>query len=573
MSKSSLCRAIFAPIKVARPTILPHGLAWAIAAGAALGGGVGPAMAQSAVQPIGTIDGTRVDRQNPGLPGSTAPVATPQFQVSVDETPGASKAPVRLTKVRFEGSTLQPEALARSVASFNAVPLTRENLQKIANAVSNLYAKSRVAYFSVGIPAQSAAGGVLVVRVVEGRIAEYKIKGVSPSTPANLIDAQMQPLLHERPATRARIERTLSLMRDVPGQTIDANLVRTDKPDELQLDLGIKRKQVEITLNTNNLGIANVTNSIQAQLGVAINGGLREGDQTRFSGYLPIQPSRYQFYSVSHGTPIGANGTTLTFGGSYMRTRTSQLNIRGDAKQATVGISHPFIRSYKRNLTVSASIDGVDSQNYFLDLTFGGFKTRTARLGATWSVVDKENGYAISTSLSQGLSALGAAPLAGYSDGGFRKLNLQAVGVKQLSKALAVKLSAKAQYTANELPTTERFVVGGEGAGIAYRYGTFTGDKGVSGDAEVSVGVLGRGTAAYPVRVFAYVDAATTKSFARPVYALPSRTETLMSAGAGVRITAIKSWRLNAQVAVPVNGISTAPRASTQFFFNISRTL
>jgi hemolysin activation/secretion protein len=277
-----------------------------------------PALAQPGGSPVGqarvdeapTIDRDRLDRQDPVLPRAAPSVSLPQPSAPVASANVAAPAAQPLARVRFQGSSLPPETLARAAAPFAGAPINQPTLQKLANAVSAAYAKSDIAFYAVSIPAQTASAGVLTVRVVEGRIATYTISKPTRSTPTRLIDAQLQPLLRDKPAHRPRIERALSLLRDIPGQTVQANVRRTDKPDELALDLDVRRKQVEVTLNINNRGVVNVVSGVQAQLGVAVHGLVREGDSTRFSAYLPFQPSRYQFYSASHATPIGSSGTT-----------------------------------------------------------------------------------------------------------------------------------------------------------------------------------------------------------------------------------------------------------------------
>lgn len=421
-----------------------------------------PPVGQARVDESPTIDRDRLDRQDAVLPRAAPSVPLPQA-APVASANVAAPGAQPLTRVRFEGSTLEPETLAGAAAPFAGAPINQATLQKLANAITALYAQSGIAFYAVSIPAQTASGGVLTIRVVEGRVATYTISKPTRSTPTRLIDAQLQPLLQERPAHRARIERTLSLLRDIPGQTVQANVRRTAVPDELALDLDVKRKQVEVTVNVNNRGVVNVVSGVQAQVGVAVNGALREGDTTRFSAYLPLQPSRYQFYSASHATPIGSAGTTLGFSGAYVRTRTRVPEVRGKAEQFAVVVAHPLIRSYKRNLSLNVSLDGTNSENYFLDTAFGGFRTRTLRAGASWSVIDSTDGYAASLSVSQGLDALGARRTLGYSEIGYRKANVQLVGVKQLDSTTSVRAGLRGQYTRDRLPTTERFALGGRG--------------------------------------------------------------------------------------------------------------
>lgn len=522
------------------------------------------------------IDRDRVDRQDPDVPRVPPPAQVPQAQTPVVATPAAPSggAGVALTGLRYEGSTLPKPLLDKAVAAFIGAPLNRDNLQKIANAISTTYGQSDIAFFAVSIPQQVPTGGVLTVRVLEGRITRYTLDGKTRSTPTRLIDAQVKRLLRETPTHKSTIERTISLLRDIPGQTVQASLKQTPTPGELALDLKVDRKQVDVTLNVNNNGIVNVTTGVQTQLSVAVNGVLREGDTTRFSGNLPFNPDRYQFYSLSHATPIGSNGTTLGVSGAYVRTKTRDLNIIGEAKQGGIAISHPLIRSYRRNLSLSLSLDGTNSTNYFLDTAFGGFKTRALRLGTVWSSIDKTGGYAISTSLSQGLDALGARPIEGYSDASFRKANVQLTAIKELTKAVSVKATLRGQYSGDRLPTTERFPLGGEGAGMAYRIGIITSDKAAAGSLELSWRVAGKPAGATRgLTVFAYTDGALAHSYERPAYRLAAQDFSLATAGAGVRVTPVKGWTATAQIAVPVKSPSEFYSKKARFFFSVNRTV
>jgi hemolysin activation/secretion protein len=535
-----------------------------------------------------TIDRDRVDRQEPLLPRAPdqapAPPASPPAVAGPAATPAAP-----LARVRFDGSTLSPARLEAVVAPFIGRQLTRDTLQAIANAISAAYATSDVAFHSVAIPRQLVQDGELLVQVREGRIASYALRKETPTTPKSLIAAQMDRLMRDRPTHRSRLERTLSLMRDVPGQTVEAQLRTTAQPDELLLDLDVKRKQVDVTLNVNNNGVVNVVSGIQAQLSVGVHGLLREGDSTSVSANLPFQPGRYQFYSLSHTTPIGANGTTLGVSSAHVRTRTRDMaipdteprdtGIRGEATQAGISVSHALIRSYKRNLSLGLSLDGIDSENYFLDTSFGGFRTRVLRLSATWSSVGDKSGYALAGSVSQGLDFLGARAFEGYSETGFAKANLQATAVTELGKTISLKLTARGQHTRDRLPATERLALGGEGAGMAMRVGELIADRALAGSAEVSWKLPGKSQGAgmsqgagKGLTIFAYVDGALTKDIARPDFNLPAQDYSLASAGGGLRI-GVSGWSASAQIAIPVKRPNGNFGRKARFVFGITRAL
>jgi hemolysin activation/secretion protein len=549
-------------------------------------GALGQQPAAAQPQPLGqapTIDRDRVDRLEPALPRAPdlppAPPPGPPSAIAPSAIADPASAQAEpLASVRFDGSTLPPARLAAAVAPFIGRQLSRDTLQALANAVSAAYATSDIAFHSVSIPRQLVQDGALLVQVREGRIARYALRKETPSTPKSLIAAQMDRLMRDRPTHRSQLERTLSLMRDIPGQTVDAQLRTTERPDELLLDLDVKRKQVDVTLNINNNGVANVVSGVQAQLSVGVHGVLREGDSTTASANLPFQPNRYQFYSLSHTTPIGANGTTLGASAAHVRTRTQdrragETGIQGEATQAGVSISHALIRSYKRNLSIGLSLDGIDSENYFLDTAFGGFRTRVVRLSATWSSVGEKSGYALAGSVSQGLDFPGARAFDGFSETGFAKANLQATAVTELGKATTLKLTARGQHSRDRLPSTERLALGGEGAGMAMRVGELIADRALAGSVELSWKLPAKSkVAGKGLTVFAYADGALAGDVARPRFNLPAQDYSLVSAGGGLRV-AFGGWSATGQIAVPIKRPSDDFSRKARFVFGVSRAL
>ena len=541
-------------------------LAFASAAGAqvaAPGGGVNsPGSA-----PV--VDRDRADRLEPSI--APAPAAAPAPPPEVDVAAGGDKAAaITLTRALYMGASLPAATLDAAVAPFVGRPLTRETLQGVANAVGVAYARSDIAFYAVSIPAQIPAGGQLILRVVEGRVKDYRLAGISPSLPTRLIQAHMRRLMREAPLRKSVLERTLSLLRDIPGQTVDARVRQAGQPGDLTLDLIVKRKQVQIGMLIDNSGVSNVVSGVQAQLSVTANGLLREGDSTRVAGYLPFYPDRYQFHALSHSTPIGSNGTSLSANIAHVETRSRDRAIEGEATLAGLTISHPVIRSYRATLSVSASLDGVDSSNYFLDLRFGDYRSRAIRLGASWSRVGDKSGHAVSAVISRGIDLLGAKAFVGFSETGFTKANVQAVAVRSLSRRLSVKLAAKAQYSTDRLPVTERFSLGGRGAGMAFRVGALTAEQAAAGSVELSwspsSAPLFKNSA-----LFAYADGAVGHAVARPVYRLPAQDVSLASAGGGVRVGIGPKWRASAELAVPVKRPSSDFSRKARFFFGLSR--
>ena len=547
--------------------MLLAGLALAVPAGAQA---APPGMSGNDPATAPTIDRDRADRLEPQIvsPPSVAPAPEQEASIAVAE-PAAG---IMLSRVRYMGASLPESALDPAVAPFIGRPLTRETLQNVANAVGAAYARSDIAFYAISIPAQIPAGGQLIVRVVEGRVKDYRLAGLSPSVPTRLIEAHMKRIMRDTPLRKSVLERSLGLLRDIPGQTVDVRVRQIGQPGELTLDVIIKRKQVQFGLLIDNSGITNVIDGVQAQLSVTANGLLREGDSTRISGYLPFYPDRYQYYSLSHRTPIGSDGTSLSATIAHMESRQRGRSIEGEATLAGVTLNHPLIRSNNTNLSVSASLDGIDSSNYFLDVRFGDYRSRAIRLGASWSRTEGDSGQAASAIFSRGVNLLGAKPFAGFSEKEFSKINAQAVAVQSLSRRLTLKISARGQYSRDRLPVTERFALGGRGAGMAFRIGTLTAEQAIAGAAELAWSIAPQKPPLKNSALFVYVDGAAAHSVARPHFRLPAENFSLASAGAGLRVGLGAKWRASAELALPVKRPADHYSRRVRFFFGLGRT-
>lgn len=518
------------------------------------------------------IDRDRADRIEPqiGRPPPAAARPAPSVGIAPDARPVGDTP---LAGLRYVGASLPRAQLDAAVASYIGRPLDRETLQGVANAVGGVYAKSDIAFYAVSIPAQVPSGGMLTVQITEGKLRDFTLADTSPSMPNRLIKAHMNRLMRSTPLSKSALQRALSLLRDIPGQTVEARVRQLGQPGDLALDLSIKRKQIQFGVLIDNSGVNNVVNGVQAQLSVTINGLAREGDSTRLSGYLPFYPDRYQYYSLSHSTPIGSNGMTLTASAAQVDSTSRHTRIKGEATFAGLTLSYPVVRSYRTNLSVSASLDGIDSSNYFLDTRFGDYRARAVRLGASWSRVEEKDGYALSAVVSRGLDAFNAKPFLGFSEATFTKVNAQAVAANSLTPKLALRTTVKAQYSRDNLPVTERFALGGRGAGMAFNIGVLTAERAVAGSMELSWSLPAKSALLKKSAVFLYADGAVAHTTARPAFALPAQDYSLASAGVGMRIGLGPRWRASIEAALPVKRPFTSDSRKARVFFGLGRTI
>jgi len=512
------------------------------------------------------IDRDRSDRIVPSLPAAPrVSIPRPVFNVA---TPSAS---VNLSQIRFSGSSLPLATLEAITTAYKGRALTQDTLKAIVETVGKAYAQSDIAFYSVAIPAQRLEQGVLTVQIVEGAVTRYSIKGLPNDVPVDLVKAHIARIMRSTPLRKSVLERSLSLLRDMPGQTVEASVRQLDAAGSLALDLTLKRRPIHIAVAIDNNGVSNVTSALQAQVTATVNNMFREGDTTKLSGYLPLHPDRYQFYTISHSTPIASNGMTATVTAARLKSRSRSAtlgDIDGRATLAGLAISYPIIRSYKTNMSVSASLDGIDSSNYYLDTRFGDYRSRALRIGASISRSTEKRGYAMTAVVSRGLDILDAKAFTGFTEKDFTKINVQTVVVSTLSKNLVAKLSSNAQYSRDKLPVTERLALGGQGAGRAFRVGTVTADRGATGMAELNWTLPLKASRLKGTAVFAFVDGGVGRTEARPLYGIGVETFSLASAGGGVRLQ-LGKVRAGVEVAVPIDrpgpGYSRKPRLFGSF--------
>jgi hemolysin activation/secretion protein len=516
-----------------------------------------------------TVDRDRVDRTQARLPTPAGPPpALPGSSVSVSAGPSQTV----LTKVRFEGVSLPGAWLARVAAPFLGKPITPDNLQALATAVGNAYAKSDIAYYAVMIPPQTPAGGVLTLRVTEGRITQYTLNGTAGGKATPRIAEQIARLMHAKPLRKSGLDRALTTMRALPGQTVTAQMRQIGTTGDLILDLTTHRKVADVKVTIDNSGVANVIQAFQAQVEVGINNVLRDGDRLRVSSYLPLHPDRYQFYSAGYTVPLTAGGLSLGLNAAQIYTRTNDQSSTGKATLGGLTLTLPVLRSSKTNLSLTTSLDGLNSSNYYLDTAFGDYRTRVLRLGAGFSRADDKNGYALGLVVSHGLDALGARAFTGFSQNDFTKVNAQAVVVRSLNRKLTLKVTAHGQYSSSLLPVTERAIIGGPEAGRAFQIGTLTGEKAATGMAELSWTLPVKARALAGTSVFTFVDGAVGGTVARPYYGLAADSFSLASAGGGLRLRLLGKWTASAELAVPIKRPSDAYSRRARVFVSLGST-
>jgi hemolysin activation/secretion protein len=425
------------------------------------------------------IDRDRTDRNPPSAPTMGAPVSAAPSMVMARMI-----APFTLREVRLEGTTLPPNVVAAATQRFIGQQVDAAGLQRITDAVAAAYENSDIALYTIAAPDQTFDDGVLVLRATEYSLEAVDISGDRGDT--GLVRAYAEKLIAERPLSKHSLQRYVSLIRDIPGATPNVQLVQGGAPNTNRLTVDLQQKRMQLGFSINNTG-SQLLGRYQFQADASFYGLLREGEQTRFTYGTSPDFKRFQYYAFSETQPVGSEGTQVQLNAGLLQTQPKGTGIDGEAAVIQFTASHPLIRSYDENLYVSGGIDGLNSENAVLGQSIANERVRTLRAAASYTKTNPRNAFGLSGTLSFGLDGLGAReliPQIAVPD--FFKINGQAGYNRQLWDSWFVRLRANGQYSADRVPTSELFAVGGGDFGRTFPAAAIVGDSGLAGTAELA---------------------------------------------------------------------------------------
>lgn len=421
-----------------------------------------------------------------------------------------------------------PARVAAAAQGFVGQRATAATLAEAAKAMAAAYARSDIALYSVVVPRQSFAGGVVRIVAIEGFVERVVFK--SGETP--LLRHYARALAAERPLSRHTLERYISLMRDVAGGSVDVQILRGGRPGGVVLQIVSTRKRRQASLGFDNQG-PSLLGDFETRGEVHAYSLLRDGDRTDLTGLASPDFHRLLYVAGAHTTPIGATGGTASLSAGYIVTRPRRSVVDGHATTFGLTTAWPILRGYKRNLSLTLGLDGIDSDAAAFGTTISSDHTRALRGAAGYSYAGAKTALSAGITVSRGLDILSARALAGFTDTVFTKVNGRATYDAQIGKRLFVHLRAAGQYSRDRLPGAERFAVGGADFGRAFDTALLSGDRGAAASAELAV------RPNLPARLagselYGFVDAATLRIVARGSYAAGDFD--LASAGAGMRL-------------------------------------
>lgn len=490
--------------------------------------GAGPALAQTAPSPI--VPQQRPD-QAPASPQPTAP-GPESNQGAVAALPEIP--PFELSRVEVQGSTLPPGMLEPAWAPYQGRTVDSRALAEISNAIIAAYGRSDIALFTVLVPAQDFADGVLRVTVLEGYIETAVVQESDSPKASSVVQGYLDRLKGERPLTKPTLQRYVSLVRDVPGVRTDLSFVTGAASRAVGVVAKVDASPVQFGLAVNNRGAAFLGRT-QIAADLYLN-HLIPGGQTRLTYVTPTDTRLFRYVAAGHSQLLGSTGATLQVNAGYLRTQPRGSDLTGEATSAGLQLTYPLLRSYEQDLYLTVGFDGLNANSAFVGSTYSDDRSRAARLNLLYGRQNERSRLSVSGAISLGVDAFDARTLLPeITELSYTKLNGRVFFATSLTDQLVLRLAAAGQVSGDRLPAAEQFALGGAEFGRGYESAALIGDEGYGGSAELAWRVPRLPSPLTDSEAYGFLDGGSTTYRARG--GLDAVTSDISSMGFGVRTT------------------------------------
>lgn len=541
---------------------------------------------------VGEADAGRVEQRL--QESSTVPSVSPRVDVQdlvLQNAPaGAEKLCFVLNSLEVEGVSAYDQSTLNSVYGGKiGQEICLDELYGIANRLTNKYRNDGYILTQVIVPPQTIDGGNARLRVVEGYVDRVIVDGDLDESEMVLIRAYAANIQTGQALNSKNLERELLLINDIPGISARSVLGPSPTtPGAADMRIIVERDRYDAYVGVDNHG-SRYLGPLQLAAAGSVNSLF--GANERISAQVVVAPDinkngntiELAFVSLGYSQPINNMGTVANASFSHSSTEPGynleQFDVKGKSQSFNVGLTHPFIRSRNENLYGRVNFNWRDVHSSNVLEPTREDRIRAIRVGGTYEFLDTLWRVGINTidlEVSHGLDIFGSSdpgdlfltrPL---GDPNFVKFNFDLQRLQSLTDSVNLLVGAKGQASNDALLSSEEFGVGGMDIGRAYDPSEIIGDEGVAGKLELQWNRPASWQYMNNYQLFGFFDAgriwnddATTSS---------TKTDTITSAGLGVRANLVNDINAGMALAFPLNrDIETQGDDDPRFYFHLNR--
>jgi hemolysin activation/secretion protein len=522
----------------------------------------GVTLAQQA--PVVPDSGTILQQLKPTKPPTPASSAT---GLTIEQPNGTQVPPgeaFAVKRLEIQGNTRFNAATLHSlVADAEGKSLNLAELTAVADRITDYYHGHHYPLARAILPTQTIKDGVVVIQVLEARYGKVTLHNQSHVT-SSLLQSTLSPLMAGEVIEQTEMDHVLLLMSDVPKIEVHALL----KPGE---DVGTSDLDVTTLPGPRWSGIASIddygnkyTGRTRGGATVSLLDPFDHGDYLSLAGLSSGQDLNYG--RLSYESTVNGLGTRL--GGAYsglhykLGDGLQSLDGHGTAEVGSLWAKHPLVRSQNADLYLQIQYDRLTlhddldasaiSTDRHLDNGSASLTgdTRDALLAGAVSTANLTITYG-RLGFDNGASEMEDAATA-KTQGAFSKWNLNLARQQQFTAADGVYLSFAAQWTHDNLDSSQKMIAGGPYTVRGYDLGVLSGDTGEIGTVEFqhTLGVAWGGN----WQAAAFFDSEHIVVNKNP-WVAGTNAATLNGAGLGLNWSGPQQWSAKLQVAERVGGV------------------
>ena len=501
------------------------------------------------------------------LPSQKPTIAPPQI---TPPKPEFSSTLIQVRKISVTGSTVfTPAELAILTQSFEGKSTTLQDLQSLADRITQQYLDRGYITSRAIISEQKITDGLVNLQVIEGTIESIEIQGNQRLKPSYIRDRIKLGV--GKPFNKNELEDQLQLLK--------SNSLITDINASLQPGKDSGKSQIVVRIKEAPALTGNVTfdNYSPPSVGSERLGGTLTyrnptglGDEVSAT-YFRSLAGGSNLYDFNYRVPVNAMNGTVQLRYSPSNSKIidpafSSFGIRSQNDLYELTYRQPVIRSPREELALSLGFALQNGQTFLFDNSptpfgigpdaNGNSRTRVIKFGQDYVKRDAKGAWSLQSQFNLGINAFDATinnhPI---PDGQFFSWTGQVQRVQQLSKNQLLIAQADVQLSPNSLLPSQQFTIGGGQSVRGYRQGVRSGDNGFRFSLEDRITVSRDKTGRSVFQIAPFADLGSVWN--NPNNPNPSsRQNFLASAGLGLIVQPVPNLLMRLDYALPIVNLS-----------------
>lgn len=418
----------------------------------------------------------------------------PPIQEPHDKDTLGSGVQFYLRGVHVKGVTaFSDDVIAQICKEYIGRHVTTDDLHDLRDSITRLYIHAGYINSGAILPDQNIGGGEVTFQVIEGRLNDIRIQGLTRLNDSYVRDR----LMHQAssPLNANRLNTGLLLLRDNPLiGTISARLDPGQELGTADLDVSVTEARpydIQLALDNHRNPSVGANQATISMVHRNLTGG---GDSASLDYSLSSGSDQY---AVSYARPIASNDAMMR---AYYQDSESQvierafrdvgIETRGDT--AGLEVSFPTHRDLNRQSNFGGSVEHERTRTYFLGMPFsftpgvvnGQAEVSRANLFHQVSYRTSNEAYAIRNTLIIGTDWFGATVHERAPDSRYTALHSQAQGVRVLGRRGRLIGRMDLFFTNDELLSSEKSAIGGAYSVRGYRDSVLVEERTLTGSLE-----------------------------------------------------------------------------------------